>query len=60
VELEELGQGGFGSVVKAKNILDERIYAVKKIKLDPKDHGSNQKVLPPVITLRSPCLLDVA
>jgi len=46
--------------VKAKNILDERIYAVKKIKLDPKDHGSNQKVLPPVITLRSPCLLDVA
>ncbi|KII86233.1 hypothetical protein PLICRDRAFT_114396 [Plicaturopsis crispa FD-325 SS-3] len=31
--LEELGKGGFGQVVKARNNLDNRIYAVKKIKL---------------------------
>ncbi|KAI5119391.1 hypothetical protein M0805_005934 [Coniferiporia weirii] len=32
-QLEVLGRGGFGSVVKARNLLDNRNYAVKKIKL---------------------------
>ncbi|KAJ3481924.1 hypothetical protein NLI96_g7338 [Meripilus lineatus] len=32
-ELELLGKGAFGSVVKARNKIDERDYAVKKIKL---------------------------
>ncbi|EIW85919.1 hypothetical protein CONPUDRAFT_114006 [Coniophora puteana RWD-64-598 SS2] len=32
-ELELLGRGAFGSVVKARNKIDERIYAVKKIRL---------------------------
>ncbi|KAH9943970.1 hypothetical protein B0H21DRAFT_747282 [Amylocystis lapponica] len=32
-ELELLGRGAYGSVVKARNKIDSRIYAVKKIKL---------------------------
>ncbi|XP_047128008.1 eukaryotic translation initiation factor 2-alpha kinase 1 isoform X1 [Hydra vulgaris] len=30
-EVDLLGQGGFGKVVKSKNILDEKFYAIKKI-----------------------------
>ncbi|KAJ6607583.1 kinase-like domain-containing protein [Mycena sp. CBHHK59/15] len=32
-ELELLGKGAFGSVVKARNKIDSRIYAIKKIRL---------------------------
>src|SRR5690606_30301442 len=31
--LNPIGKGGFGSVVKARHILDNNIYAIKKIKL---------------------------
>jgi len=63
-ELEELGRGGFGSVVRVldslvcrrdeiiyllsfnqvKNKLDEREYAIKKIRLHP-GNSLNQKIL---------------
>ncbi|KAG7440064.1 Serine/threonine-protein kinase [Guyanagaster necrorhizus] len=32
-ELELLGRGAFGSVVKARNRIDNRVYAVKKVRL---------------------------
>lgn len=34
VELEKLGSGGFGSVYKTYNKIDQCMYAIKKIKLD--------------------------
>ncbi|KAF9920215.1 hypothetical protein BGZ65_011438, partial [Modicella reniformis] len=44
-EIEFLGRGGFGEVVQARNKLDGRFYAIKKIKLDPKDNVTNHKIL---------------
>ncbi|RKP34192.1 kinase-like domain-containing protein, partial [Dimargaris cristalligena] len=50
-EIEFLGKGGYGEVVKARNKLDDRFYAVKKIKLDPRDVETNRKILREVTTL---------
>ncbi|GAA5921698.1 hypothetical protein JCM1841_007094 [Sporobolomyces salmonicolor] len=43
-ELEFLGRGGGGQVVKARNRLDGHLYAVKKIRL-PNDRASEVKIL---------------
>ncbi|KAF9353081.1 hypothetical protein BGX34_011807 [Mortierella sp. NVP85] len=50
-EMEFLGRGGFGEVVKARNKLDGRYYAIKKVKLNPKDNMTNRKILREVTTL---------
>jgi histidyl-tRNA synthetase len=47
-ELQHIGKGAFGEVVKVRNKLDGRIYAIKKIKLSPK---FQKKVLTEVKTL---------
>lgn len=43
-QLEPLGRGGGGQVVKARNRLDGHLYAVKKIRL-PDDRASEVKIL---------------
>lgn len=43
-ELEFLGRGGGGQVVKARNRLDGHLYAIKKINL-PNDRASEAKIL---------------
>lgn len=47
-ELRFLGKGGFGSVVQAKNKIDNHVYAVKKIPLRKRD---NPKLLREVLAL---------
>ncbi len=43
IQLEKLGRGGGGEVVKVRNRLDKRIYAVKKVILQS-EHGKMKKV----------------
>ncbi|ODM97011.1 Eukaryotic translation initiation factor 2-alpha kinase 4 [Orchesella cincta] len=42
--MEWLGKGGFGDVLKVKNKLDSRIYALKRIKLNPRNKQLNKKI----------------
>lgn len=50
-ELEVLGKGGFGQVVMARNRLDGRVYAIKKIRFARMDSPFVQKMLREVTTL---------
>ncbi|WAQ88086.1 hypothetical protein PtA15_9A211 [Puccinia triticina] len=49
-EVEFLGKGGFGEVLKARNKLDNRFYAIKKISL-PTDPREETKILREVTIL---------
>ena len=49
--LKAIGHGAFGEVVKVRNRLDGRIYAIKRTKLDDRDAASKAKVLREVRTL---------
>lgn len=42
--LKWLGKGAFGDVLKVKNKLDGCIYAIKRIKLNPKNKQLNKKI----------------
>lgn len=44
-EVRMLGEGGFGEVWMCANQLDDQQYAIKKIRLDPKDEAMNRKML---------------
>jgi len=48
-ELKKLGEGAYGKVVKARNKLDMRLYAIKQIHLHPKRKNAepkyNQRIL---------------
>ncbi|CAH1791711.1 unnamed protein product [Owenia fusiformis] len=42
--LKFLGKGGFGDVIKVKNKLDDRSYAIKRIPLNPKSKIFTRKI----------------
>ncbi|XP_055957482.1 eIF-2-alpha kinase GCN2-like isoform X1 [Patella vulgata] len=42
--MKSLGKGGFGDVLKVKNKLDGRIYAIKRIPLNPKSQHFTKKI----------------
>lgn len=41
--IEKVGNGGYGSVYKVVNKLDERVYAIKKIKIEAPDHRKEEE-----------------
>ncbi|KAI8870743.1 hypothetical protein GQ42DRAFT_162500 [Ramicandelaber brevisporus] len=50
-EIQFLGRGGFGEVVKARNKLDSRVYAIKRIRLDSQPEEERHKIYREVNTL---------
>ncbi|KAI8926668.1 kinase-like domain-containing protein [Entophlyctis helioformis] len=50
-EVECLGRGGFGQVFKARNQLDGSVYAIKKIRVNPRDKPRMEKIIGEVLTL---------
>ena len=42
--LKWLGKGAFGDVLKVRNKLDGGVYAIKRIKLNPKNKQLNKKI----------------
>jgi eukaryotic translation initiation factor 2-alpha kinase 4 len=44
-DLELLGQGGFGRVIKAKHKIDKGMYAIKRIGLPPIDDTNYDKIM---------------
>lgn len=50
LEIDFLGAGGFGQVVKVRNKIDNRFYAIKKVALHPKNKD-RIKLLREVLTL---------
>ncbi|XP_048580135.1 eIF-2-alpha kinase GCN2-like isoform X3 [Nematostella vectensis] len=43
-QLEFLGKGGFGNVIKVRNKLDGGLYAIKRIPWNPKSTALNRKI----------------
>ena len=42
--MSQIGTGGFAKVVKAKNLLDDMEYAIKKIKIETKNKSASEIV----------------
>jgi translation initiation factor 2-alpha kinase 4 len=43
--ISHIGKGGFGEVMKVKNILDGQVYAIKKIKLNQANKAATKKLM---------------
>lgn len=57
--LAKVGNGGYGTVFKVKNKLDERIYAIKKIKLETEDFkNEDEETIKVLKECRTLSLLD--
>jgi serine/threonine protein kinase len=53
IELEKIGEGGFGHVWKARHKLDGNIYAIKKVKLSKNNSEENKRIKREVTYLSS-------